>query len=494
MNRRLLITPVWILVVLHTSAAATAADFFLTIGGGYSPAGNQASLEKNMLFQQRFLQEQKLTASPNYVFFADGAGNAPDLQVMDKDTLPKANRLMAEFFGSQRNLGLSYRNHEVPNVRGATTPESIRRGFKDIGSTMKTGDRLVLYVTSHGNSSNDRRSPYNTTISLWDNKRISVSEVVGMLDALPNGVGVVAIMVQCHAGGFARFVYNDGDAKKGLSAQRRCGFFATVHDRQAAGCTPEVNEASYVEYSTYFWEALGGRSRTGQKIERPDYDGNGNVSLDEAHAYTILSANTIDLPIKTSGEFLGIESLFANNRHPDLLPDDFEYPALLKLATPSETAILEGLSTQLNLTGDDRIHDARQKTQQLSRSSRGSRGGNRRPTDPSYSLKQRIAADLKRRWPGLANVLNPIAIELLTTHSQEFITAIESHREYQRYRKLAGEFSTRVEPEKQKVKFERFVRTAENVILRENLRLLDNKELLAEYEAIVAAENGSLTN
>jgi hypothetical protein len=353
---------------------------------------------------------------------------------------------------------------------------------------MKAEDRLVLYVTSHGNSSSDRNSPYNTTISLWNNQRISVREVVNLLDRLPEGVRVVAIMVQCHAGGFARFIYNEGDAKKGLSSQERCGFYATVHDRQAGGCTPEVNEASYVEYSSYFWEALGGRSRTGEEIELPDYDGDGKVSFDEAHAYTVLKADTIDLPIKSSGEFLGIESLFANKRYPDLLSDDEPYAVILNRATASEKSVLDGLSTQLELSGDNRVSAARQKTQELSRSTRG------RPANPSQQLRQKIANDLKRRWPELANVLNAVPLELLTTRSTEFITAVESHRDSKRYRELAETFAQHPSPEKQKVKYERFVRTAENVILRENLQLLDDKERLAEYEAIVKAENSWLTN
>jgi hypothetical protein len=324
-----------------------------------------------------------------------------------------------------------------------------------------------------------------------EQSRISVREVVNLLDRLPEGVRVVAIMVQCHAGGFARFIYNEGDAKKGLSSQERCGFYATVHDRQAAGCTPEVNEASYVEYSSYFWEALGGRSRTGEEIELPDYDGDGKVSFDEAHAYTVLKADTIDLPIKSSGEFLGIESLFANKRYPDLLSDDEPYAVILNLATASEKSVLDGLSTQLELSGDNRVSAARQKTQELSRSTRGQRG---RPANPSQQLRQKIANDLKRRWPELANVLNAVPLELLTTRSTEFITAVESHRDSKRYRELAETFAQQPSPEKQKVKYERFVRTAENVILRENLQLLDDKERLAEYEAIVKAENSWLTN
>ena len=494
MKKQTCLTALLAFCLLLISSNSVARDFFLTIGGGSSPAANQISLEKNVLFFQRLLQEQKHELSHNDIYFADGRAAGDDLQVMDRDSVPKANRLMAEFLGSQRNLGLLYRNHEIVGVRGDTTPTSIRGWFTDVGSTMHSGDRLVLYVTAHGNSSDDRNAPHDTTISLWNNRSIKVSEVVALLDKLPRGVHVVAVMVQCHAGGFARFIYNEGAPDKGLSAQHRCGFFATVHDRPAAGCTPEINESTYVEYSTYFLEAIAGHTRTGQPIDVPDYDGDGNISFAEAHAYTVLTAGTIDLPITTSGEFLGIESLFANDRYPELLSDTAAWGTVLPLATPPEQAVLKGLSLQLQLTGDNRIEDAREQAQQLRRSSRGPRGGTRgRQVNPSSQLRQKIAADMKRRWPELANVLNPVAIELLTTRRDEFIAAVEGHRDYKRYREQVDNASGQPDTEKRKVKYERFVRTAENVILRENLRLLDDTKRLEEYRAIVKAEEGSLS-
>ena len=57
---------------------------------------------------------------------------------------------MAEFFGSERDLGLHYRNNEVPDVRGASTRENIQKWFAGVGQTLKSGDRLILYVTAHG--------------------------------------------------------------------------------------------------------------------------------------------------------------------------------------------------------------------------------------------------------------------------------------------------------------------------------------------------------
>lgn len=159
-------------------------------------------------------------------------------------------------------------------------------------------------------------------------------------------------------------MYDDGDSENGLSDHNRCGFFATVHDRPAAGCTPDIDEATYVEYSTYFWEAIAGRTRLGEPIKRPDYDGNGKVSFRKAHAYTLLTSDTIDLPITTSGELLAVESGFRDADHPDLLPRDMPYTQYIELATPSELAVLEGLSAQLELQGEDRLLRAERESKQ----------------------------------------------------------------------------------------------------------------------------------
>ena len=106
-------------------------------------------------------------------------------------------------------------------------------------------------------------------------------------------------------------------------------------------------------------------------------------------------------------------------------------------------------------------------------------------------MRERIAQDVKRRWPELANVLNPVSVDLLTNRSNEFIAAIEGHRDYSRYRELKNQ--TAADPDKTRVKYERFLRFADNVILAENLRRSGNKKRLQQFAAIVAAESGTLS-
>jgi hypothetical protein len=477
---------------LCLNSGAHGSDFFLTIGGGHSRESNQASLEKNVLFYQQVLKEQNIPPAQLSVYFAAGLPQARDVQAKDLDLVPKANRVMAEFFGSEQDLGIHYRNSKVPDVLGATTHENIQNWFTGVGSTLKSGDRLILYVTAHGEKSEDRKNPYDTSIMLWNDEKLTVSDFVTLLDSLPEGVSVVAVMVQCYTGGFARFIYDKADAENGLAKQSRCGFFATVHDRVAAGCTPDVDETTYVEYSTYFWEALAGHTRVGKTIVAPDYDGNGSVSFAEAHAYTVLNADTIDLPLTSSSEFLSVESEFQDDDHPKLLPEDAPFETIHELATPAERAVLDGLSKQLKLTGENRIAAAQ-------RESRPTRRGRTRTREQSPRrlagrLRDTIADDLKERWPELANVLNPVAVELVTARSKEFVEAVEGHPKYNEYREQKRLAAQEVDPQKRRAKFERFVHTAQDVIRRENLKRLDDQKLLTQYQAIVAAEASSLNS
>jgi hypothetical protein len=80
-------------------------------------------------------------------------------------------------------------------------------------------------------------------------------------------------------------LFEGGDPKGALTERPLCGFFAATRERMAAGCTPEVNEAEYHDFTSYFFAALSGRDRTGKAVPAPDYDKDGSVGMHEAFAY-----------------------------------------------------------------------------------------------------------------------------------------------------------------------------------------------------------------
>jgi hypothetical protein len=79
----------------------------------------------------------------------------------------------------------------------------------------------------------------------------------------------------------------------------RCGFFATVKERPSVGCTPEVNEADYRDYSSSFFAGLSGISRTGQRVDSADYDQDDRISFREAHAFAKIDEKASDIPVST---------------------------------------------------------------------------------------------------------------------------------------------------------------------------------------------------
>ncbi|MGK7880706.1 MAG: hypothetical protein AB4060_11485 [Crocosphaera sp.] len=72
----------------------------------------------------------------------------------------------------------------------------------------------------------------------------------------------------------------------------------------SVGCTPEVNEADYKDYSSSFFAGLSGVNRIGQKVASADYNKDGRVSYSEAHGFAKVDKKTSDLPVSTSEVWL----------------------------------------------------------------------------------------------------------------------------------------------------------------------------------------------
>ncbi|MBM3999082.1 MAG: hypothetical protein FJ297_05990 [Planctomycetes bacterium] len=483
-------------IVAVVATGASAEDYFLAIGGGYAPSSNQVSLEKNVLLFERLIHEEYPGGAPTDVFFSDGDDASRDLQFEGPRTdVPEVNRLLAEVFLQTRNLDYAYRTNAVPSVRGGATRENITRWFDERAAKLGDGDRLFIYATAHGGAGPDKQRPTNTKLMLWNHQQFTVEEFVGLLDKVPPRVRVVLIMAQCYAGGFADVVFQSGKADQGATEADRCGFFATVHDRPAAGCTPDITEENYREYSTYFWEAIRGRTRGGEPIARPDYDGDHIVSFDEAHAYTQLVSSTIDIPIKTSDAFLRSASKLGDAEHADLLNADAPFDQLASIAAPWDRAVLDGLSRELEVTAPARgeaaralaksIEEDRKKKDQEIRGKTGARDG----------AAGEIRRDLTNTWPELNNVWRPEVQVLLTAQADDVVKVVRDHPRFTRLRDLNAELD---QLQKQKgdldcrfAKTQRLLRTLDNVALAANLSKVAPSERQARYARLVQSEHAA---
>jgi hypothetical protein len=492
--RRRLVCAVGLCLIAGIGAWSRAEDHILTIGGGSSASNNQVSLEKNVLYLQHFLADRGLGLLPHEILFSDGMAGGRDLQYVEaRDDVPRVNELLGEIFRLQDGLDTHYRSHAIPHLWGPSGRQSINRWFDTIGAKLHDGDRLLIYYTGHGGRG---RMGHDTTLAMWNEPDMPVKEFVKLLDRLPPKVSVVLVMVQCFSGGFADVIFNDADPSKGLSSRNRCGFFATTSDRVAAGCTADVDEENYREYSTYFWAALYGRKRTGEAVPPPDFNQDGHVSFAEAHAYSLINSDTIDVSNKTSDAFLKQYSKFkTNDSGADLLDANTDYAQLLQKAEPPEHAVLEGLSQRLTLTGADRATAARNMSEGLRQRRRLLQGEQRRLNQSHDQLCQVMQAIVKRRWPELTNLLNPGVPKLLNDEGKAIVKAIESSSQYPELQKEDGRLNDLEEEltelERKQVKCMRFIRTAEHVALAANLSSVAPPEVCARYAKLIAAEGGS---
>lgn len=499
------------------ASPAPAKDYVLTIGGGYSPSGNQVSLEKNVLFFERVLAEAGPEDADHTILFADGDDPHRDVQYADPDApLPRAYDLLSRVFNETDHLDDRYRDHNVPGASGATTPENLRNWFKTVGPKLTAGDRVLLYVTAHGGSSEDKKRPRNTKLFLWDREEITVEEFETELDRLPPEVPVVAVMVQCHSGGFADLIFDGGEEKHGLAPHDRCGFFATVPSRSAAGCTPDIDEADYREYSSEFWAAVLGRTRTGESVEAPDYDGDARVSFAEAHAYVLVHSDTIDIPVKTTDVFLrayaseqpktpllasrdgekGEEKTVTALRPFEPLTADSPVESLLAVADPAEQFVINGLSERLGFSETNRAAQARDESKRIESERRNLRSRIGRVSGRAGSARGEIESALLAEWPELAGAWNPVGRAIIEDQADAVVALIESHPRFKEWERLETEAddleATRLDLERRWAKCQRLLRTLENVALAHNLPLSADSTLLTRYDHLRAAEHATL--
>ena len=509
-----------------------ANDYLVTIGGGYEPAGNQASLEANVLFFQQIVRDKLQGVTQHQVYFADGTDPAEDLQIVapKKEAASPAIALLESAFALDRPA-LSYRNHEVPNVRGPIQPRSIKSGLDEIAERLQSGDRLIIYVTAHG-SPGPGKEPMNTAITCWKKESLSMKKFSEWLDRLPSGVPVVLVMAQCYCGGFANAMFAGGDPNNGLSKAVRAGFFAQRFDLPAAGCRPDVENDE--EYSSYFWGAFLGRSRTGKAAEGVDCNSDGRISMEEAHEFAVRASQTIDIPLRSSDMFLRYYSRIAGYDQTRIKGSPIEEKSMdetIELASFSgkleeiaasapkaQETTIRAVSKLLELPMDCELAEVVRQYQaqdELFRQSRfvpGRRGGGpggpgaqggpqgvggpgRR--GPRNSSRREFQRQIIESWPDLEKPSDWKEIAWLHGNEGEELLeelrrlpGYEAFKKNQEDRRASQEKSSGAEH--RDVLFRRLIHTLESVVLARNLPRVATPDVLNRYQAMLELESSIL--
>ena len=495
----------------------------LVWGGGYSPTGNQISLESNVKYFQRIKSKIGLERFKTTTLFADGKETSRDIQYRDPNFLvPESNLIIAEMFGSTRGIYNQYRNNYLM-ADGPSSINELDEWFKDLNTSPKDSLNLI-YFTGHGGKG-DKKTPHNTTTHLWDNQKVKVSDLVKKLDSLEATQSIILIMVQCYSGGFANYIFKEGDPKKGINPQPRAGFFATVQDRVAAGCTPDIREENYQEYSTKFWEALSGESRIGKKIQKPDFNGDGKTSLSEAHAYVIIHSNTIDLPVKTSDIFLrkfssfdppedkntsSIKQSVQNliNHGKNLLNKNNSITKswifvtdpiseILPSASYESNATINAISKRLGLDSEERFEEANKKIEEIKKKRDGLSKTKKQKDDKCKELKNKIKERLRTQWPELANTHHPKVDSIKSeNYKSKLLSIVNQDNQWDNFKKLKKEISAienqRFLLEKNQVLAMRLKYEIENVVLSIALPKVASPDIIDHHKLINKLERISL--
>lgn len=336
--------------ILLTLVMAARADErrALMIGGGPNPKSNQIAIESNVRYLLRLLPAD---VKPT-VLFADGDPKAQTVLFEDREKdLKPGERIVAlllEGRAAAHPTTLKYRAPNLPRVDGPSRRAEIEAAFSRLAAQSPTGFPLLLYFTGHGSPAKNRNLD-NNVYDLWQESGLSVQELAAQVARLPATQPLTLVMVQCYSGAFGNLLFQGGDPRSEFVDRDIAGFFATVKERVAAGCTPAVDEREYHDFTSYFFAALTGQDRVGRKVTGADYNRDGQVTMDEAFCYALIHDASIDIPICTSDVFL---------RRVVTIPDGEifknSYLQVRGWASSAQRVALDELSKRLKLSGDER--------------------------------------------------------------------------------------------------------------------------------------------
>ena len=255
----------------------------LLLNGGGTARTNYYSHFLHLGAMHRTLTGAGVPAAQIDVLSSDGASIAPDVAMVRSAEGPDAWLLEGTVLERPLGRPVRYVSASISGVPFApATLQQLNVWFQDAREQLRGGDTLLLFVTDHGEKG---KTPQQNRITLWNRESITVAELGRRLAGLPTDVRVVTVMSQCYSGGFAEAAL-DERLRFGRPAGATCGYYSTTADRQAYGCYPDAN----TEHDGYAIRFALGLKRSG--------------SLPAAHAETLSTDRTPDVPLRSSDLFL----------------------------------------------------------------------------------------------------------------------------------------------------------------------------------------------
>lgn len=491
LSRRLTLAGMALLVALplvgHAKKGDTSRLRAVIVGGGPNLENNQVAIESNVRYVNRLLPSNIVRTT----LFADGNLNNPtvltDVDLRKVSTPERILRLTLQDRDSQELSPTLYRKPNLGGkIDGATRSRDVSRLFSQLAMEVEREPKqLFLYFTGHGSS--DRQGDNNNLYDMWNNEVLSVRDLSKHISRLPNTTPVTIVMVQCHSGSFANLIFEGGDPQADVVDRDIVGYFAATKERPAAGCTSEVNEEEYRDFTSYFFAALTGKDRVGRKVMGADYNKDGRVGMDEAYCYTLIHDRSIDVPVCTSDIFL---RRFVTLRDSEVFQTP--YSQVIEWATPAQRAALVALSKILGREpGEDRLQLAyRDMVRGVSRTNFV--GNDYETLRREYnSARQSARRRLFGRFPNLETEQTRVALE----QAKRFLEADGDNETYTKLLKAEEALSKSESEEERREIAEshlmRFVRLGKSVILAHTLRQKGERPLVERFERLIKGEAAS---
>lgn len=263
-------------------------------GGGSLPSLNQVSLAQDLALARRAL------TGPSLVLFASGPSSFAQVEVEGAEADPFAARLASLL---DPRSGREARHVAAPvHAQRASSAEAVLSAVR--ATLARSTEPLLLYIAAHGTGG---ESPRDSVVGLWEDSELTVPDLVAALDDDPLAQRPVRVVITaCFGGGFSELVFRDALARNGASRHHRCGLFATTFDRESSGCDPNPDRRAQGGFGLHFLHALRGEDRDGAPLDRSalDYDGDGGISLLDAHTRARIAGRSIDVPTTSSERWL----------------------------------------------------------------------------------------------------------------------------------------------------------------------------------------------
>lgn len=315
------------LLALGLAASAAAEDGakvrWIAFGGGSVPESNQISLEQDLALARSVL------GPGGRVLFAGG----PDTRAVQVlDPAPRGDALL-------RRLGALFAprgGRDAHYVRTTLAPDGAADRGAVLGAVraaLEDGtEPLLVYGSAHGEQGPTRAE---NAVRLWGGFALTPKDLAAAHDAAPRRP-LRVVLGSCFSGGFGELAFRDADPAKGAPRGERCGLFAATWDRPSSGCDPNPDRAAQQGYGLHFLAALAGHDRAGGDARAEiDLDGDGRVSLLEAHTRARIASRSLDVPTTTSERWLREKAPRTGPR--------------AEVALPEEAAVIRALSKRLGL-------------------------------------------------------------------------------------------------------------------------------------------------